>query len=134
MKRLTTFVLGLAVLTGAIAAVRLPATAAVVSVHNASGLCAYVTVSTAWDTKSWRVVPLDTGSPRFVKNTIWWPFFLPPGDPNMKVSAAVLSGPECSGRTIAEVSEFRTGIVKGGQYVAKIEKTATGGYHLVIYK
>ena len=132
MKRLPTFVLGLAVLTGAVAAVRLPATAAVVSVHNASGLCAYVTVSTAWDTKSWRVVPLDTGSPRFVKNTIWWPFFLP-ADPNMKVSAAVLSGPECSGRTIAEVSEVRTGLVKDGQYVAKIEKTATG-YRLVIYK
>ena len=132
MKRSTAFVLGLAVLAGSVLAIRLPASAAVVHVHNASGLCAYVTVSTAWDTKSWRVVPLDAGSPRFVKNTIWWPFFLP-ADPNVKVSAAVLSGPECSGRTIATVSEFRTRLAKDGSYVAKVEKSGTG-YRLVIYK
>lgn len=132
MKRLTAFVLGLAILTGSALAVGLPAAAAVVHVHNASGLCAHVTVSTAWDTKSWRVVPLDSGSPRFVKNTIWWPFFLP-ADPNVKVSAGVLSGPECSGRTIATVSAVRTRLAKDGSYVAKVQKTATG-YELVIYK
>ncbi|HEY8321431.1 MAG TPA: hypothetical protein VIG46_06570 [Candidatus Baltobacteraceae bacterium] len=129
MKRLLA---ALILATGSIAGTPLPAAATVVSVHNASGLCAHVSVSTAWDTKSWRVVPLDTGRPQFLKNGVWWPFFLP-ADPNVKVSAAILSGPECSGRTIASVSAFRTGLTRDGRYVAKVQKTA-GGYELVIYR
>jgi hypothetical protein len=131
MKRLTTFAFVLALVAGTLAAAP-PVAAATIHVHNASGHCAYVTVYTGWGTTSWRAVSINDGGPRFLKPGIWWPFFLP-ADPNVRVRAEVLNGPECSGRTVADVFEVRTGLEKTGSYVAKVEKNGTG-FRVVIYK
>ncbi len=133
MRIVSKLALALAASICLVATAGLPARAqAAISVHNASGHCAVVTVYTAWSPSPWSEVTINGQGRKFVEPGIWWPFFLP-ADPDVRVRAEILNSPTCSGRTIADVFAVRNGIVKDGRYVAKVEKTAKG-YHVVIYR